>query len=101
MNRLLQTRQELRNRLRTSVAYFHGRRVFDAVVFELVGADGLKVKRTIAVLTGLDQEHDRRRVLRLARRLQAMGFSVLWKAFCHPMDGFGGTVRLRLPTWRD
>lgn len=101
MNELLKTRHELREQIRNTVTYSHGRRVFDVVVFELVGADALHVRRSIVLLTGLDHDRDRRRVSRLCRRLRTMGFSLLWQALCHPLGGVGGTVRLRRATWRD
>ena len=101
MCHLLQNYKALRKQLATSVAYSHGRRVFDGVVFELVGADGLSVRRTVTLLGGHPdrREHDSKRVQRLARRLRALGFANVWHALRHPMDGVGGTVRMRCANW--
>ena len=104
--RTRRTRKELKQWLSTNVAYFHGRRVFDAVVFELYDRDGIvnidsQPRRTIVVLTGgcLDQDRDRERLRRLSRRLKTLGFEWFSQAFRHPMDGIGGSVRFRHPAW--
>lgn len=101
MNKLLQTHQALRSKLRSTVAMHRGRRVFNAVVIELCGADGLQVKRTITVMVGGrdEAERDWQRAGRVLQRLKALGFCELWRAMCHRLDGVGGTIRLRSPAW--